>query len=506
MSKKYILALDEGTTSARCVLYDVRNNRIVNISSQEFELIFPKAGWVEQDANEVWANQFAALNETIAKSGIEVEEVYGLGITNQRETVVVWNKVTGKPIYNAIVWQCRRTADLCDKIKQDKAMSDKIQQKTGLVIDAYFSASKIKWILDNVDGARAMADKGQLLCGTIDTWLIYKLTRGKTFVTDASNASRTMLYNINTLDWDDELLKFFNIPRQMLPKVVDSNAVVGVADVLKAPLTICGIAGDQQSALFGQTCFSKGEAKNTYGTGCFILMNTGGKPTISANKMLSTVAWKLDGVPTYALEGSIFNAGSSVQWLRDNMDFFKVSKDSEHWAKKAKNADGTCGTDGVYVVPAFTGLGAPYWNQNARGLIIGITRGTQKSHIIRATLEAMAYATKDVLVNMEKDADTTLTTLAVDGGVSQNDFLMQFQSDMLEVKIVRPTSTETTVLGAVYLCGLGLKIWNNLDEIKKIWIMEKQFLPKMDPSTVNRLYAGWKKAVKRSLDWASLDS
>lgn len=499
--KRYILAMDEGTTNARCVLYDTQNDKIDTISSQEFDLIYPKNGWVEQDANEVWAAQYASLNETIAKSGVDLDDVYGLGITNQRETIVVWDKKTGKPIYNAIVWQCRRTAEFCNQIKKDPDMVYAIQQKTGLVIDAYFSASKIKWILDNVEHAREKAEKGQLLCGTIDTWIIYKLTLGKVHVTDASNASRTMLYNINTLSWDEELLKFFNIPRSMLPKVVDSNAVVGTADVLKTPITICGIAGDQHAALFGQTCFTKGSAKNTYGTGCFILMNTGDKPTLSKNNMLATIAWTLDGKPTYALEGSIFNAGSTVLWMRDNMDFFKESKDSEHWAKKAKNSDGTPGTDGVYVVPAFTGLGAPYWNQNARGIIIGITRRTEKSHIIRATLESMAYETKDVLINMERDAGVQLKFLAVDGGVSKNDFLMQFQSDVLGVNIKRPTSTETTVLGAVFLCGLGLKVWENLDQISSQWKMAKEFEPILEKEKAEKLYHDWKRAVERSLDW-----
>ncbi|HPG91962.1 MAG TPA: glycerol kinase GlpK [Clostridia bacterium] len=500
--KRYILALDEGTTSARCVLYDTLQNKIAHIASQEFDLIFPCAGWVEQDANTVWAAQYAALNETIAASGVKLKEIYGIGITNQRETVVLWDKKTGKPIYNAIVWQCRRTADFCDEIKKDADLVTKIQSKTGLVIDAYFSASKIKWILDNVKGARQKAKKGELLCGTIDTWIIYKLTQGKVHVTDPTNASRTMLYNINTMDWDDELLGFFDIPKNILPKVVDSDTVVGNAELLKLPLPICGIAGDQQSALFGQACFSAGCAKNTYGTGCFILMNTGNVPKISKNNLLTTVAWRVKGKTTYALEGSIFNAGSTVQWMRDKMDFFKESSESEKWAKEAKNCDGSQGTDGVYVVPAFTGLGAPYWNQDARGIIIGITRGTTKAHIIRATLESMAYSTKDVLINMEKDAELKLNSLAVDGGVSKNDFLMQFQSDILGVKLKRPISTETTVLGAVFLCGLGLGVWKNLDEISNKWQIGKDFSPLMQTEKAEKLYTDWKRAVLRCLDWA----
>ncbi|MEG1528020.1 MAG: glycerol kinase GlpK [Clostridia bacterium] len=498
--KRYILALDEGTTSARTLLYDTIENKIVEMSSREYDLIYPKNGYVEQDANEVWANQFASLNQTIAQSGINLEEVYGIGITNQRETIVVWDKHSGKPIYNAIVWQCKRTAEFCDKIKQDDYWRETILNKTGLIIDSYFSASKIKWILDNVAGARKKANAGQLMCGTIDTYIIYKLTLGKVFVTDPSNASRTMLFNINTLDWDDELLNYFGIPRLMLPKIVDSNQVVGQTEVLKSPITICGIAGDQQSALFGQACFEQGNAKITYGTGCFILMNTGDKPKISS-KLLTTIAWRINGVTTYALEGSIFNGGSSITWLRDNLDFFRASSESEHWAKKAKNCDGTAGTDGVYVVPAFTGMGAPYWNQNARGTIIGITRATTKAHITRATLEAMAYSVKDIIGNMEADSGIKTIQIAVDGGVSANNFLMQFQADMLSVNVIRPTSTEATALGAVYLCGLGLGVYKDIEQIKKLWLKDKTFKPTMEQTQVDCLYKKWQKAVERSLDW-----
>lgn len=501
MQKRYILALDEGTTSARCVLFDTFENKIAHIAAQNFRLIYPKAGWVEQDANAVWAAQYAALNETVAASGVDMNEIFGIGITNQRETVVAWDKVTGKPVYNAIVWQCRRTAETCDEIKKDPALVEKIRKKTGLIIDAYFSASKIKWILDNVKGVRQKAREGRLLCGTIDTWLVYKLTQGKAHVTDPSNASRTMLYNINTMDWDDELLALFDIPRSVLPKVIDSDAVAGTADLLKTPLPICGIAGDQQSALFGQACFDEGSAKNTYGTGCFILMNTGSAPKFSSNNMLTTVAWCISGAPTYALEGSVFNAGSTVQWLRDNLGFFADSAESEAFAKKALNSDGTRGTDGVYLVPAFTGLGAPYWNQDARGLIIGLTRNTAKAHIIRAALEAMAYSTKDVLVNMQRDAGAKLVSLAVDGGAAKNDFLMQFQSDVLGAALKRPLSTESTVLGAVYLCGLGLGVWNGLEQISQNWRLGKKFSPKMPVQQAEKLYDGWLRAVRRSLDW-----
>ncbi len=501
MEKRYILALDEGTTSARCLLFDTIKKEIVQMTSREFELVYPKAGWVEQDALAVWANQYAALNETIAQSGIRLEEVIGIGITNQRETVIVWDKTTGKPLYNAIVWQCRRTASYCDEIKKDIKASEMIRHKTGLVIDAYFSATKIKWILDNVKGARELADKGRLLCGTVDTWLIYKLTNGKAFVTDASNASRTMLFNIFTNDWDQELLDYFTIPKSMLAKVVDSNECAGYTEVLKTPIPICGIAGDQQSALFGQTCFTKGDAKITYGTGCFILMNTGDTPTISKNNLLATVAWRISGKTVYALEGSVFNAGSSVQWLRDNLDFFRFSKHSEEYARAARNSDGTLGTDGVYVVPAFTGLGAPYWNQNARGIIIGITRGTDKGHIIRATLESMAYSVKDILQNMELDSGACTHSIAVDGGAAGNDFLMGFQADILGVEVKRPLYTEATALGAVYLCGLGLNVWKSLDEIKEKWALERVFTPQMPKERVEKLYKGWQKAVSRCLDW-----
>lgn len=501
MQKRYILALDEGTTSARCALFDTLENKIAHISAQSFGLVYPKAGWVEQDANAVWAAQYAALSETIAASGVDLREIYGIGITNQRETVVVWEKKSGRPVYNAIVWQCRRTAEYCDEIKKDAALVEKIQQKTGLVVDAYFSASKIKWILDNVAGARRKADRGELMCGTIDTWLIYKLTQGKSFVTDPSNAARTMLFNINTLDWDDELLGFFGVPRAMLAQIADSDAVCGSADILKVPLPVCGVAGDQQAALFGQACFTPGCAKNTYGTGCFILMNTGDAPKLSGNSLLSTVAWRVKGKAAYALEGSVFNAGSTVQWLRDNLEFFKDSAESEKWTKKAVNSDGTPGTDGVYLVPAFTGLGAPHWNQDARGLIIGLTRATAKAHIIRAALESMAYSTKDVLINIEKDAGTKLTSLAVDGGAAKNDFLMQFQSDILGVALKRPRTTETTALGAAYLCGLGLGVYGGLEQISEKWREGKTFTPKMPVEQAQKLYRGWQRAVSRSFDW-----
>ncbi|MDD3831541.1 MAG: glycerol kinase GlpK [Clostridia bacterium] len=501
MKKRYILALDEGTSSARCLCFDTVSKNIVDMVSHTFPLYYPQSGWVEQKATEVWAHQFGALNELIAKTGIDTREIIGIGITNQRETVVVWDKQTGEPIYNAIVWQCRRTAKYCDELKQDKQAVDTIRGKTGLIVDAYFSASKIKWILDNVPGARRKAQAGQLMCGTIDTWIIYKLTDGEVFVTDASNASRTMLFNINTLEWDDELLDFFDIPKCMMPKVVDSNCAVGQTRVLRTPITICGICGDQQSALFGQTCYMQGDAKITYGTGCFILMNMGDKVTVSSNNMLSTVAWTINGKPTYALEGSIFNAGSSVQWLRDNLKFFDNSCQSCDWAQSAVNGDGSKGSDGVYVVPAFTGLGAPYWNQNARGMIIGITRNTEKSHIIRATLESIAYSVKDILTSMQKDSNSLIHTIAVDGGASANDFLVQFQSDMLGVNIVRPASTETTALGAIYLCGLGLGVFNSLQDISHNHRIERQFTPAMDLSQVNQLYAGWQRAVSRCLNW-----
>ena len=497
MSKKrYIIALDEGTTSARTLIYDCKTNKIANVVNVPFDQIYPKPGWVEHDPTEIWAAQYSSLVEAIARSKIKIQDIYGIGITNQRETVIVWDKITGEPIYNAIVWQCRRTTDMCEKIKRNVELSHKIRQKTGLIIDAYFSATKINWILENVEGARERAERGELCAGTIDTYLIYKLTEGKSFVTDYSNAARTLLFNITTLTWDEDLLKLFNIPKCMLPEVVSNSEVVGYTSLLgNTDVAIAGIAGDQQSALFGQCCFEEGMAKSTYGTGGFILMNTGDKPVLSPSRLLTTIAWGVNGKVTYAIEGSIFNAGSSVQWLRDELHLIEKASETDAIASSVED------TAGVYVVPAFTGLGAPYWDMNARGAIVGLTRGANRSHVVRATLESMAYGTKDILDNMKQDSGVTLKELRVDGGVANNNFLMQFQADMLNCNIIRPTSIETTALGVVYLAGLATGAFKDLAELEQTIAFDKVFKPDMAKEIREEKYRGWKKAVKRALDW-----
>lgn len=497
MGKKYILAFDQGTTSSRAILFDQDSN-IVAVAQKEFTQIFPKPGWVEHNANEIWSTQVGVASEVIAKAGVDPKEVAAIGITNQRETTVVWNKHTGKPVYNAIVWQSRQTASICDEFKA-QGLVPLFRQKTGLILDAYFSGTKVKWILDNVEGARASAEKGDLLFGTMDTWLIWKLTGGKVHVTDYSNASRTLMYNIRELKWDEELLKILTVPSSMLPEVRSSSEVYGEIDknVIAGlgHIPIAGIAGDQQAALFGQTCFDPGMAKNTYGTGCFMLMNTGEKFVESNNGLLTTIAWGIDGKVNYALEGSIFVAGAAIQWLRDGLKIIETSPDSEYFAKKVAD------TDGVYVVPAFVGLGAPYWDMKARGAILGITRGTTKCHIIRATLDSLCYQTKDVLSAMTADSGITLQALKVDGGAVANNLLMQFQSDILGVAVDRPQVTETTALGAAYLAGLAVGVWKDKQDLVKNWKLDTQFKPAMDKDNVDKLYAGWQKAVKRSMDW-----
>ena len=470
------------------------------MAQKEFRQIFPNPGWVEHDAQEIWSTQLGVAVEAMSKLGATAEDIAGIGITNQRETAIVWDKNTGDPVYNAIVWQCRRTSDMADALKA-KGLEDTIRMKTGLRIDAYFSATKIKWILDNVEGAREKAEAGDLLFGTVETWLIWKLTKGKVHVTDYSNASRTMLFNINTLQWDDDILAELDIPKSMLPEPKPSSCVYGMADAsfFGAEIPIAGAAGDQQAALFGQTCFTEGEAKNTYGTGCFLLMNTGEKPVFSKNGLVTTIAWGLDGKVSYALEGSIFVAGAAIQWLRDGMKLIDSAEDSEYMAKKAK------GTHGTYVVPAFTGLGAPHWDQYARGTIVGITRGTNKNHIIRATLESIAYQVCDVIEAMKADADTDLRTLNVDGGASANDFLMQFQADMLDKPVNRPACVESTALGAAYLAGLAVGYWENKEEVMKNVQYDRVFIPSIDEEERATKRKGWNKAVKYAFGWARQD-
>lgn len=500
MEKKYIMSLDQGTTSSRAILFDKEGN-IVSSSQKEFTQYYPKPGWVEHNAMEIWGSQSGVMREVIETNSIKPEEVAAIGITNQRETTVVWDKHTGKPIYNAIVWQCRRTSAICDKLKRE-GYDTKIKEKTGLLIDAYFSGTKIKWILDNVEGAREKAENGDLLFGTIDTWLIWNLTRGKVHVTDYSNAARTMLYNIKELKWDDEILELLDIPKSMLPEVKPSSYIYGYTDetmLAGAQIPISGCAGDQQSALFGQTCFEEGSAKNTYGTGCFMLMNTGEKMVESKNGLLTTIAWGVDGKVEYALEGSIFIAGAAIQWLRDELKILYNAKQSEFYAKSVED------TNGVYVVPAFAGLGAPYWDMYARGAIMGLTRGANREHLVRATLESIAYQVKDILEAMQEDSGIDLKGLKVDGGASANDFLMQFQSDILDVNINRPKVVETTALGAAYLAGLAVGFYENKDDIKNSWIIEKEFTPNMSDNKRKVLYKGWKRAVQRSLEWAKED-
>jgi glycerol kinase len=496
MTKKYILALDQGTTSSRAILFDSEST-IVAVAQKEFTQIFPKPGWVEHNAEELWGTQIGVAAEALAKAGVSPTDVTAIGITNQRETTVVWDKNTGKPVYNAIVWQSRQTMDICNDLKA-KGLEPMFKHKTGLVVDAYFSGTKVKWILDNVEGARAKAEKGDLLFGTIDTWLIWKLSGGKVHVTDYSNASRTLMYNIRKLKWDEEILQALTVPASMLPAVRSSSEVYGNTDpevFLGAAVPIAGAAGDQQAALFGQTCFKPGMAKNTYGTGCFMLMNTGNQLFESQNGLLTTIAWGIDGKVEYALEGSIFVAGSAVQWLRDGLKLIEAAPDSEYFARKVKDSEG------VYVVPAFVGLGAPYWDMKARGAILGLTRGTTKAHLIRATLDSMAYQTKDVLSAMEADSDIKLQALKVDGGAVVNNILMQFQADILDVPVDRPQVTETTALGAAYLAGLAVGVWKSREDLIKNWKLDTRFEPKMDGIQSGKLYKGWQKAVKRALEW-----
>ncbi len=498
--EKYILAFDQGTTSSRAILFD-QSGQIIATAQKEFTQIYPKAGWVEHDPMEIWGGQSGVAREVIERAGISTNQVAAIGITNQRETTVLWNKHTGKPIYNAIVWQCRRTSALCDELKK-QGYEDYIHKNTGLMVDAYFSATKIKWILDHVEGAREMAENGDILFGTIDTWLIWNLTRGKIHVTDYSNASRTMLFNINTLQWDEKILEALQIPSSILPSVKPSSELYGYTDPGTfggANIPIAGIAGDQQAALFGQACFEPGMAKNTYGTGCFMLMNTGNQPILSKRGLLTTIAWGIDGKIEYALEGSIFIAGASVQWLRDELKIIRDAEDTEYLAEKVSSSEG------VYVVPAFTGMGAPYWDMYARGTIIGLTRGTRAEHIIRATLESIAFQTRDVLEAMEEDADISLKSLKVDGGAVVNNFLMQFQSDILNVVVERPKVTETTALGAAYLAGLAVGYWTNKNEIRDRWQVDRAFHPVMEVGNREKLYRGWKKAVTRSLKWIDAD-
>ena len=500
MDRKYIMALDQGTTSSRAILFDKEGN-VVATSQKEFTQFYPKVGWVEHNPMEIWGSQSGVMREVLETNSIRPEEVCAIGITNQRETTIVWEKSTGKPVYNAIVWQCRRTSEICDELKE-KGSEKLIKDKTGLILDAYFSATKIKWILDNVEGAREKAENGELLFGTVDTWLIWNLTRGKVHVTDYTNAARTMLYNIKELKWDDEILEILDIPKSMLPDVKPSSYVYGHTDegmLSGAQISIAGCAGDQQAALFGQTCFEEGSAKNTYGTGCFMLMNTGENIVESKHGLLTTIAWGVDGKVEYALEGSIFIGGASIQWLRDELRVLYDAKQSEFYANSVKD------TNGVYVVPAFAGLGAPYWDMYARGAIMGLTRGANRAHLVRATLESIAYQVKDVLNAMQEDSGLKLKDLRVDGGASSNNFLMQFQSDILDVNIDRPKVVETTALGAAYLAGLAVEFYNNKDEIKKSWIIDREFIPNMSDDKRNLLYKGWKKAVSRSLLWAKED-
>lgn len=494
--KKYIVALDQGTTSSRAIIFDKEQN-IIGMSQKEFTQIYPKEGWVEHDPMEIWATEYSVLQEVLAKSNITQEDIAAIGITNQRETTIVWDKNTGKPVYNAIVWQCRRTAHICNELKK-QGLEQYIKDTTGLVIDAYFSATKIKWILDNVEGAREKANRGELLFGTVDSWLVWKLTNGKVHITDYTNASRTMLYNIKELKWDEKMLEILDIPKSMLPEVRNSSEVYGYANLgvkggVRVP--IAGIAGDQQAALFGQAAFNKGDVKNTYGTGCFLLMNTGEKMVRSKNGLVTTIAIGMDNKVQYALEGSVFVGGAVVQWLRDELEMISDSSDTDYFATKVED------NGGVYVVPAFVGLGAPYWDMYARGTIVGLTRGINKNHIIRAALESIAYQTKDVLDAMVDEVKEDIKCIKVDGGASKNKFLMQFQSDIVGKKVIRPIITETTALGAAYLAGLAVGFWKDKDEISKFWYSSEEFNPNLDEEKREKYCKGWKKAVYRSKDW-----
>ncbi|MGS2776449.1 glycerol kinase GlpK [Robertmurraya sp. GLU-23] len=494
--EKYILSLDQGTTSSRAILFN-KEGEIVHVAQKEFTQIFPKPGWVEHNASEIWGSILAVIASVMSESNVKPEQIAGLGITNQRETAVVWDKETGLPVYHAIVWQSRQTSGICDELRA-KGYNDLFRDKTGLLIDAYFSGTKVKWILDNVEGAREKADQGKLLFGTIDTWLVWKLSGGKAHVTDYSNASRTLMYNIYDLKWDEELLEILSVPKSMLPEVRPSSEVYAHTvdyHFFGQEVPIAGIAGDQQAALFGQACFGEGMAKNTYGTGCFMLMNTGEKAVKSDNGLLTTLAWGVDGKVEYALEGSIFVAGSAIQWLRDGLRMLKNAADSESYASKVES------TEGVYVVPAFVGLGTPYWDSDVRGAVFGLTRGTSKEHFVRATLESLAYQTKDVLSAMEADSGIELKALRVDGGAVKNDFLMSFQSDILNVPVERPKVNETTALGAAYLAGLAVGYWESREDIAKQWAVDRAFEPKMDPDKREELYSGWKKAVHAAMSF-----
>ena len=492
--EQYILSLDQGTTSSRAILFD-QNQDIIGTSQKEFTQYFPQDGWVEHNPMEIWSSQYAVMMEVIAQTGISPKDIAAIGITNQRETTILWDKATGQPIYNAIVWQCRRTADIVDQLVQD-GLTDHIRKTTGLLPDAYFSGTKIKWILDHVEGAREKAKRGEVLFGTVDTWLLWKLTGGKVHVTDYTNASRTMLYDIHKLDWDDTLLSALDIPRAMLPQVRSSSEIYGYTDIQGVQVPIAGIAGDQQAALFGQTCFEAGEAKNTYGTGCFLLMNTGDTPCESNNGLVTTIAVGREGKIQYALEGSVFVGGAVIQWLRDEMRFFTESRDAEYYAQKVED------NGGVYLVPAFTGLGAPHWDMYARGAILGLTRGTKREHIIRAAQESIAYQVADLAAAMEADTGLKLRTLKADGGASRDAFLMQFQADLLDCTVRRPAIRETTALGVAYLAGLATGVWHSLEEIKKLWICDILYEPQMDQQERDRLMANWHKAVQRCRGWA----
>ena len=493
--KQYIMALDQGTTSSRCIIFD-KQGKMKSVAQKEFTQLYPRPGWVEHDPMEIWSSLISVATESMAKLGIGANEIASIGITNQRETTIVWNKKTGQPVYNAIVWQCRRTSDMIEELKA-KGLEPYIKEKTGLIPDAYFSGTKIKWILDHVEGAREQAKAGELLFGTVDTWVIWNLTKGRTFVTDYTNASRTMLFDIKKLTWDEKLLEELDIPVQMLPEVKPSSCIYGYSDrsLFGDAIAIAGAAGDQQAALFGQCCFSKGEVKNTYGTGCFLLMNTGNEAIMSGHGLITTIAASTGSGVNYALEGSVFVAGAAIQWLRDELQLIRSAAESEKCALQVPD------TNGVYVVPSFTGLGAPYWDQYARGAIVGITRGCNKDHIIRATLEAIAYQTQDVLRAMESDSMITLQSLKVDGGACANRFLMQFQADILNTEVQRPECIETTALGAAYLAGLAVGFWKNEEEIKANWALAETFRPNLAEEKRKTLIDGWKKAVKRSFAW-----
>lgn len=496
---KYIMALDAGTTSNRCILFN-KKGEICSVAQREFTQYFPQPGWVEHDADEIWASMLGVAVEAMSKIGASAEDIAAIGITNQRETAIVWDRNTGEPVYRAIVWQCRRTSAYCDALKE-KGLTDKFREKTGLVIDAYFSGTKVKWILKHVQGARERAEKGELLFGTVETWLIWKLTKGAVHVTDYSNASRTMLFNINTLKWDEEILSELGIPKSMLPEAKPSSCIYGHSDpaFFGGAIPIAGAAGDQQAALFGQTCFQPGEAKNTYGTGCFLLMNTGEKPVFSDNGLVTTIAWGLEGKVTYALEGSIFVAGAAIQWLRDEMRFIDSSAESEMMAMQVQD------TNGCYVVPAFTGLGAPHWDQYARGTIVGLTRGVNKYHIIRATLESIAYQVNDILSAMKADSGIELSSLKVDGGASVNNFLMQTQADIIDAPVNRPQCVETTAMGAAYLAGLAVGYWASKEDVLENWAIDQTFEPVIEEEKRRMMIKGWNKAVKYAYGWAKED-